>query len=59
MLSGAMMFRYMGWRDVATRIEDAIERTIQQKTVTYGLERLMDGATKLKTSENADAIIGM
>ena len=58
MLSGAMMFRYMGWPDVATRVEDAIARTIQQKTVTYDLERLMDGATKLKTSEYADAMIG-
>ena len=57
MLSGAMMFRYMGWGEVATRIEDAIERTIQQKTVTYDLHRLMEGATKLKTSEYADAVI--
>ena len=56
-LSGAMMFRYLGWGDVATRIERAIEDTIQQKNVTYDLERLMEGATKLKTSEYADAII--
>ena len=56
-LSGAMMFRYLGWPRVAARIEDAIERTIQQKTVTYDLERLMEGATKLKTSEFADAVI--
>ena len=56
-LSGAMMFRYLGWPKVAARIEDAIERTIQQKTVTYDLERLMEGATKLKTSEFADAVI--
>ena len=52
-----MMFRYMGWREVAASIEDGIERTIQQKTVTYDLERLMEGATKLKTSEFADAVI--
>ena len=57
-LSGAMMFRYMGWGAAAELIEDAIERTIKQKTVTYDLERLMEGATKLKTSEYADAIIG-
>ena len=57
MLSGAMMFRYMEWYEVATSIEDAIGRTIQQKKVTYDLERLMEGATKLKTSEYADAII--
>ena len=56
-LSGAMMFRYMGWRDVAASIEDGIERTIQRKTVTYDLERLMEGATKLRTSEFADAVI--
>jgi isocitrate dehydrogenase len=56
-LSGAMMFRYMGWREVAASIEDGIERTIQQKTVTYDLERLMEGARKLKTSEFADAVI--
>ena len=57
MLSGAMMFRYMGWGEVATRIEAAIERTIQQKKVTYDLHRLMEGATKLKTSEYADSVI--
>ena len=57
MLSGGMMFRYMGWSDVASTIEDAIGRTIQEKKVTYDLERLMAGATKLKTSEYADAII--
>ena len=56
-LSGAMMFRYMGWRDVASSIEEGIERAIQQKTVTYDLERLMEGATKLTTSEFADAVI--
>ena len=56
-LSGAMMFQYLGWRPVARLIEGAIERTISQKKVTYDLERLMEGATKLKTSEYADAII--
>ena len=57
MLSGAMMFDFMGWQDVARLIESAIERTIGQKRVTYDLERLMEGATKLKTSEFASAII--
>ena len=57
MLSGAMMFRYMGWRAAASLIEEAIGRTIRQKTVTYDLERLMEGATKVKTSEYATAII--
>jgi isocitrate dehydrogenase len=56
-LSGCMMFRFMGWREVANIIEEAISRTIQQKRVTYDLERLMPGATKLKTSEFATAII--
>ncbi|MGA7915775.1 MAG: NADP-dependent isocitrate dehydrogenase [Candidatus Acidiferrales bacterium] len=57
MLSGAMMFEFMGWKEVARLIEDGIARTIQQKRVTYDLERLMPGAKKLKTSEYAAAII--
>ena len=56
-LSGAMMFRHLQWNEVADLIEAGIERCIQAKTVTYDLERLMDGATKLKTSEFADAVI--
>jgi len=46
MLSGAMMFEFLGWKEAATLIEDGIARTIQQKRVTYDLERLMPGATK-------------
>jgi isocitrate dehydrogenase len=57
MLSGMMMFDFMGWGEVARLIEDGISRTISQKRVTYDLERLMPGATKLKTSEFASAII--
>jgi isocitrate dehydrogenase len=57
MLSGAMMFDFMGWRQAGRLIEDGIARTIQQKRVTYDLERLMSGAKKLKTSEYAAAII--
>jgi len=57
MLSGAMMFEFMGWREAARLIEDGIAVTIQQKRVTYDLERLMPGAKKLKTSEYATAII--
>jgi isocitrate dehydrogenase len=57
MLSGAMMFEFMGWTEVARLIEGGIERTIGQKRVTYDLERLMEGATKLGTSEFATAII--
>jgi len=58
MLSGAMMFDFMGWKEAARRIEDGIARTIHQKRVTYDLARLMEGATKLGTSEFASAIIG-
>jgi isocitrate dehydrogenase len=57
MLSGAMMFEFMGWVEVAHLIQDGIERTIGQKRVTYDLERLMEGAKKLSTSEFAGAII--
>ncbi|HYL47661.1 MAG TPA: NADP-dependent isocitrate dehydrogenase [Candidatus Limnocylindrales bacterium] len=57
MLSGAMMFDFMGWKEAAHLIEDGIARTIQQKRVTYDLERLMTGAKKLKTSEFATAIV--
>ena len=57
MLSGAMMFEFMGWTEVARLIEGGIERTIGQKRVTYDLERLMEGAKKLRTSEFATAII--
>jgi isocitrate dehydrogenase len=57
MLSGVMMFDFMGWPEVGRLIEKGIERTIGQKRVTYDLERLMEGATKVKTSEFADAII--
>src|SRR6202790_1463507 len=57
MLSGAMMFDFLGWKEAARLIEEGIAQTIRQKRVTYDLERLMAGATKLKTSEFATAII--
>src|SRR3989475_7957456 len=57
MLSGAMMFDFIGWREAAKLIEEGIARTIQQKKVTYDLERMMDGATKVGTSAFATAII--
>jgi isocitrate dehydrogenase len=56
-LSGVMMLRYMGWNEAADMIEDAIETTIQNKTVTYDLERQMEGATKVGTSQYATHII--
>jgi isocitrate dehydrogenase len=55
-LSGSMMFQYMGWKEVSQLIELGITRTIAQKRVTYDLHRLMEGAVKLKTSEFAAAI---
>ena len=57
MLSGVMMFEHMGWQEVADMITNAIVKTIEQKKVTYDLERQMEGATKVKTSEFATAII--
>ena len=56
-LSGVMMFEHMGWLEVGRIIEEAFATTVQQKKVTYDLERLMTGATKLKTSEFAEAVI--
>jgi isocitrate dehydrogenase len=56
-LSGDMMLRHMGWIEAADMIVDAIERTIGDKVVTYDFARLMDGATEVKTSEFADAVI--
>jgi len=56
-LSGALMFDYMGWIQVAESIYSGLEHTIQSKQVTYDFHRLMENATLLKTSEFADAII--
>jgi len=56
-LSGAMMFRYLGWNEVADLIVKGLERTISDRTVTYDFARLMKGARTLKCSEFADGII--
>ena len=56
-LSGVMMFRFLGWTEAADLIEQSLERTIEQKKVTYDFERLMEGATKVKTSEFANCMI--
>jgi isocitrate dehydrogenase len=56
-LSGVMMLTYLGWHEAAEKIERGISRSIAAKTVTYDFERLMEGATVLKTSEFGDAII--
>jgi len=57
-LSGEMMLRYMGWNEAADLIIKGVEGAISAKTVTYDFHRLMEGATRLKTSEFADAVIG-
>ncbi|APG27415.1 NADP-dependent isocitrate dehydrogenase [Syntrophotalea acetylenivorans] len=57
-LSGVLMLEHLGWQEAADLIINAMERTIDQKKVTYDFERLMDGATLLKCSEFATAIIG-
>jgi isocitrate dehydrogenase len=56
-LSGEMMFRYMGWNEAAELITKGMVGAINAKTVTYDFYRLMDGATLLKCSEFGDAII--
>lgn len=56
-LSGEMMFRYLGWNEAADSVIRGLEGAIAAKTVTYDFERLMDGATLLKTSEFGDAIV--
>jgi len=56
-LSGVMMFDYIGWNDVSKLIIKGLEASIAKKRVTYDFERAMEGATKLKTSEFGDEII--
>ncbi len=55
-LSGEMMLRFLGWREAADRLIAALEKTIEQKRVTYDLERQMEGATLLKCSEFGRAV---
>ncbi len=56
-LSGEMMFRFLGWHEAAGLVLKGMEGAIAAKTVTYDFHRLMDGATLLKTSEFGDAVI--
>jgi isocitrate dehydrogenase len=56
-LCGSMMFEFLGWKEVSRLIEQGITETIRQKRVTYDLHRQMEGATRLKTSEFAAAIV--
>jgi isocitrate dehydrogenase len=56
-LSGEMMFRYMGWNEAADRILRGMEGAIAARTVTYDFHRLMEDATKVKCSEFGDAVV--
>ena len=56
-LSGEMMLRYLGWAEAADRVITALDRTIAQKRVTYDFHRQMDGATLLRTSQFAEAMV--
>jgi isocitrate dehydrogenase len=57
LLSGVLMLEHLGWQDAADDIVRALEATIAEKIVTYDFARLMEGATEVKTSEFADAIV--
>jgi isocitrate dehydrogenase len=57
LLSGVMMFEHLGWTAAASDIVRALEATIAEKVVTYDFARLMEGATEVKTSEFAQAIV--
>src|SRR6056297_1329392 len=56
-LSGRLMFEYMGWKDTGALIRDAVEETISSGTVTYDLARQREGGEKLSTYEFADAVV--
>jgi isocitrate dehydrogenase len=56
-LSGVMMFQHLGWHEVADAIIAAITKTYKDKTVTYDFARLMEGATQVKCSEFAQAVV--
>ncbi|MDB5284091.1 MAG: isocitrate dehydrogenase, NADP-dependent, partial [Bacteroidota bacterium] len=56
-LSGAMMFEYLGWDKAAQLIHHGLEEAIARKHVTYDFARQMEGATEIKCSEFADEII--
>jgi isocitrate dehydrogenase len=57
LFSGCMMLDYIGWREASRLIHHAFEKTVLQKVVTYDFARQMEGATEVKTSEFAAAII--
>jgi isocitrate dehydrogenase len=57
LLSGVLMFEHLGWQAAADEIVDAMQATIADKIVTYDFARQMEGATEVKTSEFASAIV--
>jgi isocitrate dehydrogenase len=57
MLSGVMMLAFLGWKEAAKLVEQGIVRAIENKKVTYDFHRMLEGATKVKTSEFADHVI--
>jgi isocitrate dehydrogenase len=57
LFSGVMMLEYIGWNEAGKLVQDAYAKTVGQKVVTYDFARLMDGATEVKTSEFASAVI--
>jgi isocitrate dehydrogenase len=56
-LSGVMMLEYLEWNEAADAIVHSMERTLEQKTVTYDFARLMTGAKEVRCSEFADCLI--
>jgi isocitrate dehydrogenase len=57
MLSGVMMLDFLGWKEAARLVEDGMTKAIENKKVTYDFHRMMEGATKVKTSEFGDHVI--
>jgi isocitrate dehydrogenase len=57
-LSGRIMLEYIGWKDAAALVKDAVEETISSGTVTYDLHRQIEGGTKVATSEFAENVVG-
>lgn len=56
-LSGVMMLQFLGWNEAAKLVEDSLEKTVMQKTVTYDFARQLEGATKVGTSQFATNMI--
>jgi isocitrate dehydrogenase len=57
-LSGVMMLEYLEWKEASELVQEALTKTVAQRTVTYDLARQMEGATEVKCSQFAQAIVG-